>query len=149
MAITTAFPTSCKAELLTGTHIFGTGTSAHTFKMALIDGTHTGTYGAASTNYSQLTTASDEVTGTGYTAGGNNLTNNANGTAGTTAFVDFQDTSWTSATFSADGCEIYNTNAANAVVYVGDFGGAKSVTGGTFTVQFPTANATSAVLRLA
>lgn len=148
MAITTAMPTSFKQEVLVATHDF-TNSTGHTFKIALIKATPTGTYGAASTNYSDVTGNSDEASGTGYTVGGNTLTSATPTTSGTTAYCDFTDTSWTTATISADGCIIYNTSASNAAVYVGDFGGTKTSTGGTFSVTFPAADASNAILRIA
>lgn len=148
MAITTALPTSFKQELLTATHNFTNGTG-HTFKMALIKGSHTGTYGAASTAYSNITGNSDEASGTGYTAGGATLTNVTPTTSGTTAYTDFADPSWTTATFTADGCMIYNTSASNKAVYVGSFGSTQTVSAGTFTVVLPTPDATNSIIRLA
>lgn len=148
MAISTALPTSFKLELLTGTHNF-TASTGHTFKMALIKGSHTGTYGAASTNYSNITGNSDEASGTGYTVGGATLTSVTPVTSGTTALCDFTDPSWTTATFTADGCMIYNSSASNKAVYVGSFGSTQTVSAGTFTVVLPAADASNAVIRLA
>jgi hypothetical protein len=123
-------------------------------KMALIKVSPTGTYGAASTSYANITGNSDEVaSGGGYTTGGNALTNNGVATSGTTAFADFADTSWTSATFSATASMIYN-NAQNGPtvtpsISTHDFGGTQTVTAGTFTIVFPTADASNAILRIA
>lgn len=148
MAITTAMCTSFKQQLLEGGHNFKTTGNAH--KVALIKATPTGTYGAASTSYTNITGNTDEVSGTGYTAGGKALTNVNPTTSGTTAFTDFSDVSWTSATFSTDGCMIYNdTDAGDTAIEVHDFGGTKSVTAGTFTIQFPVADATNAIIRIA
>lgn len=124
-----------------------------TFKMALIKVSPAGTYGAASTNYTDITGNSDEVSGTGYTAGGTALTNVSPTTSGTTAFVDFSpDPSWTSATFSTSACMIYNNSRRGPIatrsISTHDFGGNQSVTGGTFTVILPTADASNAILRL-
>ncbi len=149
MAITTAFPSTCKQELFGATHDFTTSTG-HVFNMALFDAAPSGTFGAASTNYSEM--GADELdAGGGYTTTGQALTiaTGSPGLTGTTGWVDFDDEQWTSATFSTDGCEIYNTNGAgNEAVYVGDFGGTKTVSAGTLTVQFPATGAT-AILRIA
>lgn len=123
------------------------------FKIALIKHTPTGTYGAASTNYTEITGASDEASGTGYTAGGIALTNVSPTTSGTTSLVDFSpDPSWTTVTVDTDGCMIYNTTqrgpVATRAVYVGSFGGEQLVTAGTLTIVFPTADASNAILRL-
>ena len=83
------------------------------------------------------------------TTGGNTLTNIDPTTSGTTAFVDFADTTWTSATFTTRGCIIYNTSQSNKAVMVIDFGADFSVSGGTFQIQFPAANASDAILRIA
>tara|TARA_R100000005_G_scaffold85504_1_gene53981 strand:- start:1282 stop:1737 length:456 start_codon:yes stop_codon:yes gene_type:complete len=151
MAITSAICTSFKKELLEGLMDFN-ASSGSTFKIALIkaNASQTGTYSAATTNYSDVTGNSDELPATGgYTTGGNTLTNIDPTTSGTTAFVDFADTSWTSATFTTRGCIIYNTSQSNKAVMVIDFGADFSVSGGTFQIQFPTANASDAILRIA
>lgn len=148
MAITTAMSTSFKSEVMQALHNFLL-TGGNAYKLALIKPAMAGTYGAASTNYSNITGNTDEASGTGYTAGGNTLTRIDPTTSGTTAFTDFADTSWTSATFSADGCMIYNSTNGNRSVGVWDFGGTKSVTNGTFTIQFPTPDATNAIIRFA
>ena len=151
MAITSAICTSFKKELLEGLMDFN-ATSGSTFKIALIkaNASQSGTYNAATTNYSDVTGNSDELPATGgYTTGGNTLTNIDPTTSGTTAFVDFADTSWTSATFTTRGCIIYNTSQSNKAVMVIDFGADFSVSGGTFQIQFPTANASDAILRIA
>ena len=146
MGVTTAMCTSFKSELLGGTHDLDT----NTIKLALIKSGESGTYGAATTNYSDVTGNSDELPATGgYTTGGNTLTNIDPTTSGTTAFVDFADTTWTSATFTTRGCIIYNTSQSNKAVMVIDFGADFSVSGGTFQIQFPTANASDAILRIA
>ena len=151
MAITSAICTSFKKELLEGLMDFN-ATSGSTFKIALIkaNASQSGTYSAATTNYSDVTGNSDELPATGgYTTGGNTLTNIDPTTSGTTAFIDFADTSWTSATFTTRGCIIYNTSQSNKAVMVIDFGADFSVSGGTFQIQFPTANASDAILRIA
>ena len=144
MAITTAMCTSFKSELLGGTHDLDT----HTLKLALIKASPSGTYGAATTNYSDVTGNSDEASGTGYTTGGQNLDGATISTDGTTAIVDFTDEVFSSATVSADGCIIYNSSQSNKAIAVFDFGGTVSATSGTLTVQFPTADASNAVIRL-
>jgi hypothetical protein len=147
MAITTAMCTSFKKELLEGKHDFN-ATSGDTFKIALF--TSSATLGASTTDYS----SSNEVSGTGYTAGGNTLTNVDPTTSGTTAFTDFADTTWSSATITANGALIYNTTTdggtgtTNAVCALA-FGGDKTSTNGDFVIQFPTADASNAIIRLA
>ena len=142
MAITQAMATSFKQELLTGTHDF-TNSTGDTFKIALF--TSSATLGAATTAYS----TSNEVSGTGYTAGGNTLTNVTPSSSGTTAFTDFADTTWSSATITARGALIYNSTDANKAVVVLDFGSDKTSTNGDFTIQFPTADASNAIIRIA
>ena len=145
MAITTAMCTSFKSELLGGTHDLDT----HTLKLALIKASPSGTYGAATTNYSNVTGNSDEASGTNYSAGGQNLDGAAISVSGTTAIVDFTDEVFSSATISADGCIIYNSSASNKAICVIDFGGTKTSTNGDFTIQFPTADASNAIIRIA
>ena len=145
MAITTAMCTSFKGELLGGTHDLDT----HTLKIALIKASPSGTYGAATTNYSDVTGNSDESTGTNYSAGGQNLDGATISTTGTTAIVDFTDEVFTNVTTSADGCIIYNSSASNKAICVIDFGGTVSATAGDLTIQFPAADASNAVIRIA
>ena len=145
MAITTAMCTSFKSELLGGTHDLDT----HSLKLALIKASPTGTYGAATTNYSDVTGNTDEASGTGYTAGGQVLDNVTISTDGTTAIIDIDDEVFTSATVSSDGCIIYNSSASNKAIAVIDFGGTKTSTNGDFTIQFPTADASNAIIRIA
>lgn len=150
---TTAMPTSFKAELAQAIHDF-TITIGHVFKLALGKVAPTGTYGAATTNYSDLTGNSDEVAaGTGYSTGGFAWTAAQNVTpqiSGTTAFWQWSvNPSWTSATFSTVGCIIYNSSASDKAVYVGSFGGTETVTAGTLTLVLPTNDASNALLRLA
>jgi hypothetical protein len=147
MAITTAMCTSFKQELLQGKHNF-TASTGHTFKIALF--TSSASLGASTTDYS----TSNEVVGTGYSAGGNTLTNVTPTTSGTTAFVDFADTTWSSATITANGALIYNTTSAGGsgttdAVCVLAFGGDKTSTNGDFVIQFPTADASNAIIRIA
>ena len=145
MAITTAMCTSFKSELLGGIHDLDT----HTLKLALIKASPSGTYNAATTNYSDVTGNSDEASGTNYSAGGQNLDGAAISVSGTTAIVDFTDEVFASATVSADGCIIYNSSASNKAICVIDFGGTKTSTNGDFTIQFPTADASNAIIRIA
>jgi len=148
-SVTNAMCTSFKVELMTATHNF-TASTGNAFKIALIKASPTGDYGAATTNYSNLTGASDETSGTGYTAGGVALTNVTPTSSSTTAFTDFSnDPTWTSASFSADGALVYNTSSSNRSVCVLTFGGTKTVTSGSFVIQFPAANSTDALIRIA
>tara|TARA_Y100001973_G_C5153750_1_gene309567 strand:+ start:873 stop:1301 length:429 start_codon:yes stop_codon:yes gene_type:complete len=142
MAITQAMCTSFKVELLTATHNF-TNSSGHTFKLALF--TNAATLGAGTTAYS----TSNEASGTGYSAGGNTLTNVTPTSGGTTAFTDFADTSFTSSTITARGALIYNSSQSDKAVVVLDFGSDKSSTSGTFSVIFPTPDASNAIIRIA
>ena len=148
MAISQAMCTSFKVELLNGIHAFGTtviraATTADTFKIALY--TSTATLGATTTAYS----ATNEITGTGYTAGGNTLTTIAPTSTGTTAFLDFNDTTWSAATITANGALIYNSTQSDKAVAVLAFGGDKTSTAGDFTIIFPTADASNAIIRIA
>lgn len=136
--------TSFKVELMKGVHNFTTGTG-NEFKLALYD--NSASFTAATTAY----TATNEVSASGsYSAGGGALTNVTPTSSGTTAFTDFADLSFTSATITAYGAMIYNNTAAgDPSVCILDFGGAKTSTNGTFTIIFPTADATSAIIRIA
>jgi hypothetical protein len=145
MAITSAICTSFKQELLVGTHNF-TATTGNTFKIALF--TSSASLGASTTAYS----TSNEITnssGTAYTAGGASLTSVTPTTSGTTALCDFSDVSFSSASFTANGALIYNSSQSDKAVCAIAFGSDKTVTSGTFTIQFPTADATNAIIRLA
>jgi poly-gamma-glutamate capsule biosynthesis protein CapA/YwtB (metallophosphatase superfamily) len=145
MAITSAICTSFKQELLVGTHNF-TATTGDTFKIALY--TSSATLGAGTTAF----TTSNEITntsGTAYTSGGATLTSVTPTTDSTTAVCDFADVSFTSASFTANGALIYNDDQSDKAVAVIAFGGDKTVSSGTFTIQFPTADATNAIIRLA
>lgn len=142
MAITSAVCTSFKSQLLTGTHNF-TASTGDTFKLALY--TSSATLGASTTAYS----STNEITGTNYTAGGATVTTISPTTSGTTAIQDFADTSWSSATFTARGMLLYNSSKSSAAVFAVDFGSDQTVTAGTFTVQWPTADASNAMLRIA
>lgn len=139
----------------TGTITSGTITfTGDTFNIVLIKPSMSGTYGAASVNYSDITGNSDEVSGSGYTAGGTALTNVTPTASGTTALTDFSpDPSWTSATLSTAGCMICNMSqrgeTAKRAVSVHDFGGTQTVSAGTFTAVMPTPDAANAILRIA
>ena len=146
MAITSAVCTSFKVELLKGVHDF-TATTGNTFKIALY--TSSATLGASTTAFS----SSNEITnssGTAYTSGGATLTSVTPTASSTTAVCDFNDVSYTDASFTANGALIYNDSASgDPACAVVAFGGDKTVTSGTFTIQFPTADATNAIIRLA
>lgn len=146
--LTQALCTSFKQELMQALHNF-TASTGNTFKLALFKAgaSIVGTYGAATTNYSQMT--SDEVTGTGYSAGGDALTNVTPTTSGTTAFNDFNDLVFSTVTITTRGAMIYNTSSSNRAVCILDFGGDKTATAGDFTIQFPTPDASNAIIRLA
>ena len=145
MSVTTAMTTSFKQELLQGLHDL----DGHTLKLALIKSGESGTFGAASTNFSDITGSSDEASGTGYSSGGATLGSVAITTSGTTAFVDFADVSFSNSTISASGAMIYNTSASNRAIAVISFGGTVASTAGTFTVTMPTADSSNAIIRLA
>lgn len=136
--------TSFKVELMRAVHNF-TASTGDTFKLALYD--NTASFTAATTAY----TVTNEVANSGtYAAGGGTLTNVTPTSTGTTAFTDFADLSFTTATITAFGALIYNDTAAgDPTVCVLDFGGAKTSTVGTFTIIFPTADASNAIIRIA
>jgi hypothetical protein len=142
MAISQAMCTSFKVELLQGVHNF-TASTGDTFKIALY--TSSATLGASTTVYS----TSNEVVGAGYTAGGNTLTNITPTSSGTTAFTDFADTTWSTATITARGALIYNSTEADKAVCVLDFGSDKTSTAGNFSIVFPAADASNALIRIA
>ena len=143
MAITQTLTTSFKVEILQGIHNFGPS-SPDTFKIALY------TSGASLDSDTSVYTPTGETSGIGYTTGGNVLTISVTPTfGGTTAYVSFDDTSWTTSTITAAGALIYNATKSNRAVAVLSFGGNKSSVGGIFTIQFPTATATSAIIRIA
>tara|TARA_R100000654_G_scaffold49683_5_gene75859 strand:- start:195 stop:632 length:438 start_codon:yes stop_codon:yes gene_type:complete len=145
MSITTAMCTSFKSELLGGTHDLDT----NTLKLALIKASPSGTYGVATTNYSDVTGNSDEASGTGYTTGGATLSGATIGTDGTTAHVDFTNVTFSNASVSADGCIIYNSSQSNKAIAVFDFGSTQTSTSGDFVITFPTADASNAIVRIA
>ena len=145
MANTSAICNSFKVEVLTATHNF-TASTGNTFKLALF--TSSATLGAGTTAYAA--TGMNEMSGTGYTAGGKALTSVTPTLDSTTACCDFDDISWTSATFTANACLIYNDTASgDPAVCAVAFGGDKSVSSGTFTIQFPAKAATTAIVRIA
>jgi len=144
MAITQAMTTSFKQQLLEGGHNFKTSVAGgNTFNIALY--TSSASLDASTTGY----TTSNEASGTGYTAKGNLLVNVTPTTGGTTAFVDFNNTTWSSSTITARGALIFNDTNADSSVAVLDFGSDKSSTSGDFTIQFPTPDATNAIIRIA
>jgi hypothetical protein len=135
--------TSFKGELLEAVHNFK-NSGGNTFRLALY--TNSASFTAATTAY----TSSNEVSGTNYTAKGNSLTNVDPSTSGTTALTDFADTSWSSSTITARGGLLFNDSASgDPACLVLDFGADKSSSSGTFTVQFPAADASNAIIRIA
>lgn len=142
MAISQALCTSFKVELMTATHNF-TASTGNTFKLALY--TSAATLGATTTAYS----ATNEASGTNYTAGGSSLTNVTPTSSGTTAFTDFADLTFSNVTITANGALIYNSSASNKAVCVLAFGADKTATAGNFTIVFPTADASNAIIRIA
>ncbi len=152
ISVTTAMPTSFKVEILKAVHNF-TASTGNTFKLALMKATASGsgTYGAATTSYTNLTSNTDELAnGSGYTTGGNTLVSVTPVADGTTAVCDFDNTTWTSATFTTCGGIIYNDTAAgDPACAVLSFGGDQQVSSGDFQIQFPAAAAATAIIRIA
>ena len=150
MALVQTLATSFKVEILDGIHNFGTGvirasTAADTFKIALY--TATAALNATTTIYD----TTDEVTGAGYTAGGNTLVISQVPTSTNTetvAWLNFANSSWPSATFSANGALIYNSTQGNKAVAVLNFGSTKTTTNQTFTVTFPASSSSAAIIRI-
>ena len=150
MAISSCLTNTFKEELLGGYHSFnasGDTPAGSAFKIALF--TNSATLGTTTTAYA----ASNEVSGTGYSAGGKALTNTGVAKSTVTSYTDFSDVSWTSSSFTARGCLIYNSSSisgltSNASVAVIDFGGDKTVSSGTFTIQFPTNDSSDAIIRI-
>ena len=126
-----------------GTHDLDTDT----LKIALIKESPTSNFGAGTTNFSDL--GSDEASGTGYTSGGQNLDSATITLSGSTAFVDFADEVFSTVSLSSDGALIYNSSQSNKAVAVFSFGSTVSATNGDFTIVFPTADASNAVIRIA
>jgi len=141
-AISSAVATSWKGEIGVGTHNF-TITTGDVVKIALY--TSSATLGASTTAYS----ATNEISGTGYTAAGVTVANATPVTSGTTAIFDWADAQWTSATFTANGCLAYNSSKSNKAVFVIAFGADQTVTAGTFTIQWPAADSSNAIIRIA
>jgi len=147
MAISQAMCTSFKVQLLSGAQNFNTGTTK-VYKIALF--TSSATLGAGTTTYSGSTTG-EVANGGGYTTGGEILTVSqipTDGGSGTTAFISFANVTWSAATITARGALIYNSTDDTAVAVL-DFGSDKTSTAGDFTINFPTANATDAIIRIA
>ena len=143
MAITSTLTTSFKKQLLEGVHNFK-NSGGGTFKLALY--TSSATLGATTTAF----TTTGQASGTNYTSGGSNLTRVDPTSSGTTGFTDFADLTFGTATITARGCMIYNDTASgDPAVAVFDFGGDKTSTAGSFTISFPTADASNAVIRIA
>ena len=149
--LTSALCTSFKVELLEGDQDFTNGADAYKVALFKANASITGTYDATTTNYSDMTGNSDELAATGnYSTGGFALTNVNPTSTGTTAFTDFSaNASWSSATFTTRGCLIYNTSDSNSAVAVIDFGADYSVAGGTFEIQWPAADSSNAIIRIA
>ena len=141
MAITQALASSFKSELLQGIHNFSDA-GGDTFKIALY--TSSATLDSSTTAYS----ATNEVSGPGYSAGGATLTNLGVSLSGTTAYIDFDDVLWTSASISAAGALIYNSSESNKAVAVLSFGGTYTSTSGNFQVTFPAATSSTAIILL-
>ena len=150
ISITTAMPTSFKVELFKAVHNF-TASTGNTFKIALLKAaaSGSGTYGAATTSYTSLST--DELAnGSGYTTGGNTLVSVTPVASSTTAVCDFSDTTWTSSSFTTSGALIYNDTATgDPACAVLSFGGDQTVSSGDFQIQFPAASAATAIIRIA
>ena len=150
MAISSCLTNTFKEELLGGYHSFnasGDTPAGSAFKIALY--TSSASLGTTTTAY----TTSNEVSGSGYTAAGKALTNTGVAKSTVTSYTDFSDVSWTSSSFTARGCLIYNSSSisgltSNAAVAVIDFGGDKTVSSGTFTIQFPTNDSSDAIIRI-
>ena len=145
MSVSTAMCTSFKQELLQKVHNVG----SDTLKIALIKASPSGTYGAATTNFSDVTGNSDEASGTGYSSGGQNLDSAAITVSGTTALVDFADEVFSDVTLSASGCIIYNSSASNKAIATISFGGTVSATAGDLTIEFPAVGASTSIIRIA
>ena len=149
---TTAMPNSFKVEILKAVHNF-TASTGNTFKLALGKATAsvTGTYGAGTTSYDELTSNSDELAnGNGYSTGGATLTSITPVLDSSTAVCDFDNYTWTSATFTTSGGIIYNDTASgNPACAVLSFGGDQQVSSGDFQIQFPAAAAATAIIRIA
>jgi len=144
MAITTAMCNSFKQELLQGEHDLDN----HTLKVALIKATPSGTYGAGTTNYTDVTGNLDEASGTNYTAGGQALGSPTVSLTNGVAYVDFEDEIFSNLTISADGAIIYNSSVSDKAIAVFNFGTTVTATAGDFTIVFPNNDSSSAVIRI-
>jgi len=150
--MTSAIATSYKVEAFKGVHL-----DTDTYKILLIKPSPTGAYNAGNTNVgtpgsgspSSSNVGTDEASGTGYSSGGKALTGFASTSSGTTAFIDFDDVTWTASSISAIGAIIYNSSRSNKIVAVIDFGGTITDTNGTFQIQMPTPDASNAIVRWA
>jgi len=145
MTISSAICNSFKQEILVGTHNF-TASSGNAFKLALY--TSSASLGAGTTAYSD-TNEITNTSGSAYTAGGKTIVSVTPALSGSTAVCDFADISFTSASFTANGCLIYNDTQSDKACAVVAFGGDKTVSSGTFTIQFPAADASNAIIRIA
>ena len=145
MTIASAVCNSFKQEILVGTHNF-TASSGNAFKLALY--TSSASLGAGTTAYASTNEISNTA-GSAYSAGGKTIVSVTPALDGTVAVCDFADISFTSASFTANGCLIYNDTQADKAVCVVAFGGDKTVSSGTFTIQFPSAAASTAIVRIA
>lgn len=145
MSVSTAMCTTFKQQLLNKEHDL----NSDTIKLALIKASPSGTYGAATTNFSDVTGNSDEASGTGYSSGGQTLDSATIAVDGTTAIVDFADEVFSDVTLSASGCIIYNSSASNKAICTISFGGTVSATAGDLTIEFPAAAASTAIIRIA
>ncbi len=145
MTISSAVCNTFKQEILVGTHNF-TASSGNSFKLALY--TSSASLGAGTTAYATTNEISN-TSGSAYSAGGKTLTSVTPALDGSVACCDFADISFTSASFTANGCLIYNDTQADKAVCVVAFGGDKTVSSGTFTIQFPAADASNAIVRIA
>ena len=145
MAISSAICNSFKQEILVGTHNF-TASSGDAFKLALY--TSSASMGASTTAYS-ISNEISNTSGSAYDAGGKVITSVTPALDGSTACCDFADVSFTSASFTANGCLIYNDTQSDKACAVVAFGGDKTVSSGTFTIQFPAADASNAIIRIA
>ena len=145
MTISSAVCNSFKQEILVGTHNF-TASSGNAFKLAMY--TSSASLGAGTTAYATTNEISN-TSGSAYSAGGKTLTSVTPALDGSVACCDFADISFTSASFTANGCLIYNDTQADKAVCVVAFGGDKTVTSGTFTIEFPAADASNAIVRIA
>ena len=145
MAISSAVCNSFKQEILVGTHNF-TASSGNSFKLAMY--TSSASLGAGTTAYSSSNEISN-ASGSAYSAGGKTIVSVTPALDGSTACCDFADVSFTSASFTANGCLIYNDTQSDKACAVVAFGGDKTVSSGTFTIQFPAADASNAIIRIA